>query len=166
MLTIEPWTVLVGGRIYTSGTYYSSRLRSFCHARETILIINAALSFFLHQARLNFVSHWRMSETILKKIFIDILKLHYISFTAWDKSNNVGHYLSIYFITSVTEVRCPVADHRLEVATPTPRPLSGRGYHALTWRSHGHSVAAYLWRRLCQTVLLPGKCTVWRALAG
>jgi len=32
----------------------------------------------------------------------------------------------------------------LEVATPTPRPLSGRGYHALTWRSHGHSLAAYL----------------------
>ena len=26
----------------------------------------------------------------------------------------------------------------LEVATPTPRPLSGRGGHALTWRSHGH----------------------------
>ena len=31
----------------------------------------------------------------------------------------------------------------LEVATPTAPPLSGRGYHALTWRSHGHSVAAY-----------------------
>jgi len=46
------------------------------------------------------MSHWRMSETI--KIFIDTLKLHYISFTAWDKSNNVGHYLSIYFITSVS----------------------------------------------------------------
>jgi len=25
---------------------------------------------------------------------------------------------------------------------PLPRPLSGRGYHALTWRSHGHSLAA------------------------
>ena len=43
-------------------------------------------------------------------------------------------------------------------------PLSGRGYHALTWRSHGHSLAPYLWRHLRQTVLLPGKCTVWRAL--
>jgi len=29
-----------------------------------------------------------------------------------------------------------------------------------------HSVAAYLWRRLRHTVLLPGKCTVWRALTG
>jgi len=33
----------------------------------------------------------------------------------------------------------------LEVATPYAPPLSSRGYHALTWRSHGHSVAAYLW---------------------
>ena len=32
----------------------------------------------------------------------------------------------------------------LEVATPTAPPLSGRGYHALPWRSHGHSVAVYL----------------------
>jgi len=30
----------------------------------------------------------------------------------------------------------------LEVATPTPRPFSGRDCHALTWRSHGHSLAA------------------------
>jgi len=55
---------------------------------------------------------------------------------------------------------------RLEVATPTATPPSGRGYHALTWQSHGHSLAAYLWRRLRQTVRLPGKCTVWRALTG
>jgi len=54
----------------------------------------------------------------------------------------------------------------LEVATPTATPPPGRGYHALTWRSHGHSLAAYLWHRLRQTVLLPGKCTVWRALTG
>ena len=27
-------------------------------------------------------------------------------------------------------------------------------------------LAAYLWRRLRQTVLLPGKCTVWRAHTG
>jgi len=32
----------------------------------------------------------------------------------------------------------------IEVATPYAPPLSSRGYHALTWRSHGHSVAAYL----------------------
>jgi len=51
---------------------------------------------------------------------------------------------------------------RLQVATPTPRSFSGRGRHALTWRSHGHSLAAYLWRHLRQTVVLPGKCTVWR----
>jgi len=31
----------------------------------------------------------------------------------------------------------------LEVATHSPRPLSGRGYHALTWQSHGHNLAAY-----------------------
>ena len=30
----------------------------------------------------------------------------------------------------------------LEVATPTRRAFSGHGGHALTWRSHGHSVAA------------------------
>jgi len=54
----------------------------------------------------------------------------------------------------------------IEVATPYAPPLSSSGYHTLTWRSHGHSVAAYLWRRLRQTVLLPGKCTVWRALTG
>ena len=53
---------------------------------------------------------------------------------------------------------------RLEVATPTPRPLSGRGCHALTWRSHGHSLAACLWRHLRQTVVLPGKCTPDSAL--
>jgi len=58
----------------------------------------------------------------------------------------------------------------LEVATPTCFPFSGRGCHALTWRSHGHSLAAYLWRHLRQTVLkypvrglsgvhLPGKST-------
>ena len=39
-------------------------------------------------------------------------------------------------------------------------PLSGGGCHALTWRSHGHSLAAYLSRHLRQTVVLPGKCTV------
>ena len=30
----------------------------------------------------------------------------------------------------------------LEVATPTRRAFSGHGGHALSWRSHGHSVAA------------------------
>jgi len=35
-------------------------------------------------------------------------------------------------------------DNKLEVATPYAPPLSGRGYHAVIWRSHGHSVAAYL----------------------
>jgi len=32
----------------------------------------------------------------------------------------------------------------LEVATPTRRPFSNHGYHALTWRSHGHSVVGCL----------------------
>jgi len=32
----------------------------------------------------------------------------------------------------------------IEVATPYAPPRSSRGYHTLTWRSHGHSVAAYL----------------------
>ena len=44
-------------------------------------------------------------------------------------------------------VRCMSASspiRLLEVATPTAPPLSGRGYHAQTWRSHGHSIAAYL----------------------
>jgi len=35
-------------------------------------------------------------------------------------------------------------NHSLEVATPYAPPLSSRGYHALAWRSHGHSVAACL----------------------
>jgi len=48
----------------------------------------------------------------------------------------------------------------LEVATRTRRPFSGRGCHALTWRSHDHSLAAYLSRHLRQTVLLPGNSTV------
>jgi len=30
----------------------------------------------------------------------------------------------------------------LEVATPTRRAFSGHGGHALSWRSHGHSLAA------------------------
>ena len=34
------------------------------------------------------------------------------------------------------------AKHRLEVATPTRRAFSGHGGHALSWRSHGHSLAA------------------------
>ena len=45
-------------------------------------------------------------------------------------------------------------------------PLSGRGCHALTWRSHGHSLAAYLWRHLRHTVVLRGKCTPDSALTG
>jgi len=57
-------------------------------------------------------------------------------------------------------------DRPLEVATPTSRPLSGSGCHALTWRSHGHSLAAYLRRHLRQTVVLPGKCTTDSALTG
>jgi len=32
----------------------------------------------------------------------------------------------------------------LEVSTPTRRPFSGRGCHALTWRSHGHSLVGCL----------------------
>ena len=32
----------------------------------------------------------------------------------------------------------------IEVATPSAPPLLDRGYHVLTWRSHGHSLAAYL----------------------
>jgi len=46
----------------------------------------------------------------------------------------------------------------LEVATPTRRSFSGRGYNALTGRSHGHRLAAYLSRHLRQTVLLPMHC--------
>ena len=34
--------------------------------------------------------------------------------------------------------------NQLEVATPTRRAFSGHGGHALSWRSHGHSLAAYL----------------------
>jgi len=37
-----------------------------------------------------------------------------------------------------------VGDLFLEVVMPYVPPLSGRSYHALTWRSHGHRVAAYL----------------------
>jgi len=62
--------------------------------------------------------------------------------------------------------QCGCVPLRLEVVTPTPRPLSGRGCHALTWRSQGHSLAAYLWRHLRQTVVLPGKCTPDSALTG
>jgi len=35
-----------------------------------------------------------------------------------------------------------VVEQRAKVATPTATPPLGRGYHALTWRSHGHSLAA------------------------
>ena len=46
----------------------------------------------------------------------------------------------------------------LEVATPTRRPFSGRRCHALTWRSHGHSLlAAYLSRHLRDLNVL--RCT-------
>jgi len=38
----------------------------------------------------------------------------------------------------------PKSKLTLEVATPTRRAFSGDGGDALTWRSHGHSVAAYL----------------------
>jgi len=58
----------------------------------------------------------------------------------------------------------------LEVDTPTLRPFSGRGCHALTWRSHGHSLTAYtgdvIPARQCSYpvrplsgVYLPGKST-------
>jgi len=63
-------------------------------------------------------------------------------------------------------MQCYVHHLMLEVATPTPRPLSGRGCHVLTWRSHGHSLVAYLWRHLRQTVVLPGKCTPDSVLTG
>ena len=36
----------------------------------------------------------------------------------------------------------PIKMPELEVATPTRRAFSGHGGHALTWRSHGHSLAA------------------------
>jgi len=62
--------------------------------------------------------------------------------------------------------------YALEVATPTPRPFSDRGCHALTWRSHGHSVvgcmptcdviSARQWSypvSALSGVLLPGKGT-------
>ena len=75
-----------------------------------------------------------------------------------------------YAITTETSAPfscCSASDCvQIEVATPYAPPPWSRGYHTLTWRSHGHSLTAYLWRRLRQIVLLPGKCTVWRALTG
>jgi len=60
----------------------------------------------------------------------------------------------------------------LEVATPTPRPLSGRGYHALTRRSQVTAclpTCDVVSARQCSYpvsalsgVHLPGKSTVWR----
>jgi len=41
----------------------------------------------------------------------------------------------------------------LPIATPTRRPFSGHGGDALSWQSHSHSLAAYLWRHLRQSVL-------------
>ena len=38
-----------------------------------------------------------------------------------------------------TDITFPCSFLHLEVATPTRRPFSGRGCHALTWRSHGHA---------------------------
>jgi len=58
-------------------------------------------------------------------------------------SKNVG-YCSIHAGTIVTTDVHLWDCYHLEVATPTLRPLSGRGCHALTWLSHDHSLAAYL----------------------
>jgi len=44
----------------------------------------------------------------------------------------------------MNKCRNKLQNSELEVATPTPRPFSGRGCHALSWRSPGHSLAAYL----------------------
>jgi len=52
---------------------------------------------------------------------------------------------------------------QLEVATPTPRPFQAAAAMLLPGEVTATALlAAYLWRHLRQTVLLPGKCTVWR----
>jgi len=48
----------------------------------------------------------------------------------------MNHYFELWFSPMPIT---PLANWPLEVTTPTP-PLSGRGCHALTWRSHGHSL--------------------------
>jgi len=57
----------------------------------------------------------------------------------------------------------------LEVATPiAPPPFRPRlpcSYLAKSRPQLGYWLPI-LWRRLRETVLLPGKCTVWRALTG
>jgi len=50
-------------------------------------------------------------------------------------------------------------------STPPFRPRLPCSYPAKSWPKPA-SLAAYLWRHLRQTVLLLGKCTVWRALTG
>jgi len=58
-----------------------------------------------------------------------------------DRSKAMEDFARINVYIADPEVR---RKFLLEVATPTPRPLSGRGCHALTQRSHEHSLAAYL----------------------
>ena len=48
----------------------------------------------------------------------------------------------------------------LEIATPTRRPFSGHGCHALSWRSHGHSLVGCLWRHLRDLSVLRSR--TWR----
>ena len=51
-----------------------------------------------------------------------------------------GRARQLRVLAHTTKLR--VLEQRAKLATPTATPPSGRGYHALTWRSHGHSLAA------------------------
>jgi len=61
--------------------------------------------------------------------------------------NTAAYRPAVYWATVCHLQYCDIfwlRDTLIEVATPYAPPLSSRGYHTLTWRSHGHSVAAYL----------------------
>jgi len=64
------------------------------------------------------------------------VSLFYISVSSPYFAHFVAHFISSHVVQYLD---CIFAE---PIATPTLRAFSGDGSHALSWRSHGHSLAA------------------------
>jgi len=144
---VTRWNLLGCPKLADRSQPLMSRSLPYCGDMWTRYCCSTYFSDCRYMPQLRRYSPTKLSDSAQMAIFCVIFCVLYFPRAAWS-----------------TFQTCIVNSH-FEVATPTRRGFSGRGYHALTWRSHGHSLAAYLWHHLRKTVLLPGKCTVWRALS-
>ena len=66
------------------------------------------------------------------------VSLFYISVSSPYFAHFVAHFISSHVVQYLDYI------FALPIATPTRRPFSGHGGHALGWRSHGHSLVGCL----------------------